>query len=90
METKHTATPWMQRGWEVKNMPTPGRQQEHIADCVEQADAAFIVRACNAHDQMRDALLTAERLLCGQSYNAAQLAEAVKQIRAALAKAGVA
>jgi hypothetical protein len=41
-----------------------------------------------AHDDLVKALLTAERFLTNQSYNAAQLAEAVTEIRAALSRAG--
>ncbi|MGZ3349142.1 MAG: hypothetical protein ACXU89_09380 [Xanthobacteraceae bacterium] len=52
------------------------------------ANAAFIVRACNAHDKLVEALLTSERFLTSRSYDARQLAEAIAEIRAALAAAG--
>lgn len=64
-ETKHTPTPWY-----VKNYGTHwnnpdiediavcyGDDDEHICDTVyEEADAAFIVRAVNSHEDLISAL----------------------------------
>lgn len=53
-----------------------------------RAEALRVEQLRDAAPDMLNALLTAERFLSGQSYNAAQLAEAVKEVRAAIAKAG--
>jgi hypothetical protein len=66
--TKHTPTPWFTQrdSWStvyIEARIRPGTLQE-IAACgptengsdEQEANAAFIVRACNAHEQLVDAL----------------------------------
>lgn len=62
MKTKHTPTPWiMQKGYMggfVVTTADQGRNEDFITGTsgdeayVSEANAAFIVRACNAHDEL--------------------------------------
>jgi len=70
METKHTPTPWKSNSMEI--FTDAGKSSKRIAFATGKAQgddnelaelkatAAFIVRACNAHDELVAAL---ERLL---------------------------
>ena len=100
MDTKHTPTPWRR----VENIvcgPSDG-YTDNIAACAHRIDAdqitnaAFIARACNAHDDLVAALV---RLLRATEADVEQCPEmdvltafetnsqAIQQARAALAKA---
>jgi hypothetical protein len=61
MDTKHTATPYWHSGNTIyQDSPKKTRKFERdcvkVAVCSFKSDAAFIVRACNAHDDLVDAL----------------------------------
>lgn len=98
----HTPTPW--RWWtsnsflrlssdvtgkdgDVLSAVTQGEDDPVLN--ISDADAEFIVRACNAHDELvtaADAML-AELLFRAEGYRSIPLSAAGKALRAALAKA---
>lgn len=93
MNTKHTPTPYFAEQDAVFSRERMHGDYAHrVASCgsvhgdpMNYADAAFIVRACNAHDDLVKALRnTAEALAHCMGDNYAIVIEA----RAALAKAG--
>lgn len=106
MEAKHTATPWKLAkhgaivGGTIREY-TNGTWQDQIAmACVVQddngdqlANAEFIVRACNAHDDLVKALQDLEPILNSAESNASGTAQweyvrdAVAAARAAIKKA---
>ncbi len=49
---KHTPTPWRQTKGEFEIVAEIKGEKKLIAVCSEKANAAFIVRACNAHDEL--------------------------------------
>jgi hypothetical protein len=55
MTTQHTLTPWQQAAFSSR-LITDSAGMSDIAQCERQSDAAFIVRACNAHDELVAAL----------------------------------
>lgn len=66
METKHTPGPWYQHRTKDKVYANVRSANVGcIADCgsrsdsIAQANAAFIVRACNSHDKLLEACKTA-------------------------------
>ncbi len=58
-QAQRTPGPWQRTGDKVF-IPIPN-ERLLIADCNQSANAAFIVKACNAHDDLLEAL----RLLAG-------------------------
>ena len=67
METSHTPGPWKQHATPGKIYASVrGADGRCVADCgsrsdvIAQANAEFIVRACNAHDDLLEALQRAE------------------------------
>lgn len=57
-ETKHTPTPWFATSGSIDGRDDVycTGQEGTIAQNVRPQDAAFIVRACNAHDKLVEAL----------------------------------
>jgi len=56
---KHTATPWSHREAYHKGEPVGFVVQSGVQglfDVDKEADAAFIVKACNAHEELVEAL----------------------------------
>lgn len=101
-ETKHTPGPWFagQHGlgaWFIGvEVPCKGpcTAATRLADVQSGADAEFIVRACNCHDDLLDAAKDAEAVLMGlhdSGGEAAALAiasyPALVSVQAAIAKA---
>lgn len=102
MNTTHTPTPWHTGGtFHYPNKPDTqnvwsaakhGDQSGHIVcEQAEIADAAFIVKACNAHDDLVAALMK----IAGSDERPGHVAyirkgEVARIARAALAKAGAA
>lgn len=81
MIEQHTATPWQQdEDWIVSGDGNPVAAAHMNAE----ANAAFIVRACNAHDDLVRALRHAVEAFEADNDKSWYVAEA----RAALAKAG--
>ena len=103
---QHTKTPWRvgapsQMGSVVADEPVPeiggSDAVEHygghlIAESIAPRNAEFIVRACNAHDQMVAALLVADKFMSGFEGDEMQegIDTKITQIRRALAAAGAA
>ena len=100
MKTKHTPLPWHFQDEYIRadseNMDDSGNV---VADVyckpstthaeIMEANAAFIVRACNSHDELVAALesMMPERIGYGQSMSIDMYLNAVDKARAALAKA---
>ena len=86
---EHTSTPWVTKdgvGW------YKGQQNQLVFQGVRHADADFIVRACNAHDDLVAALEACERWidLVTRGFGVHERLEAGHPLflaRAALAKA---
>lgn len=96
-QTAHTPTPWEACGNLVRTARTDVDPSGLlVCDCPANVgnrieDAAFIVRACNAHDDLVAALRKAEFTLQTLTSRTARERDAcVVEIRAALAKAGAA
>lgn len=54
---------------------------------LDQANAAFIVRACNSHDQLVEACHSAiAALVFAESYGGGEYPDAIRKVEAALAK----
>jgi hypothetical protein len=83
MTAKHTPWPWQIGNFTPSNIYTCSDGPVNVAECRRNADAQFIVRACNAHED----LIAAARAICepddGYSFDSRKL----KNLRAALAKA---
>lgn len=85
MTPEHTPTPWSVSGnmiWDANNY--------HVASCNVNNDAAFIVRACNAHDELVAACeeaIKAIELRISMQGAAGYLGNAYKKAKEALAKA---
>lgn len=95
MEAKHTATPFKTTTYKPGNrVRIWDKDESHIADIhgetVQEAEAtaAFIVRACNAHDDLVKALKLTAAICAGDNCTKSGLIEALELARAALAKAG--
>lgn len=58
--SKHTPLPWQADGEVVY---TTVGEDETVADCWEASDAEFIVRACNAHDDLLEACKAARSII---------------------------
>ena len=99
METSHTPGPWKQHATPGKIYASVrGADGRCVADCgsrsdvIAQANAEFIVRACNAHDDLLEALEACERAL-DEAYFAEPdgcgclACESLRKARAAIAKA---
>jgi signal transduction histidine kinase len=98
MTTKHTPTPWILDEERGKLMDADGEFVTHISltryvderrDPEAEANAAFIVRAVNAHEKLVAALRTAHYYLhdMREPPNAgAGFAETLRAVDAALAK----
>lgn len=60
MDQKHTPTPWqLNTHWSrssVKVFVDIGGVRTSFVECANPADGEFIVRACNAHEQLAAAL----------------------------------
>ncbi len=95
--SKHTETPWRSysgNGWhEIHIVTAPVGARHHIVATLPstyvthsqwQANAEFIVRACNTHQQLVDALKMAKGIFADAGYD-----EALAQVCAALEAAGV-
>lgn len=98
----HTPTPWEACGWDIRDMPTANdrggmsgglmiattRDSGHRTDQV--ANAAFIVRAVNAHDDLVSALKMADAWIRQAKLHGCKLPSdnTDARNRAALAKAG--
>jgi hypothetical protein len=90
--TEHTPTPWPKPEygndvgpndegfWEFWEIDGVGRFDI-------EANAAFIVRACNAHDQLVTALTDCVAVIVGDTSGPQQVQGIVAEARAALAKA---
>lgn len=99
-ETKHTPTPWRAdySGPASRAVEGPGGElialgamQSEDGD-TDEANVAFIVRACNAHDALVKALANLDAAACNLEPSPARaientFARAVKAARAAIAKA---
>ena len=97
---KHTPTPWNYssgmvwagRGEEIA-VARAARDDEATSPCERDANAEFIVRACNAHDELLEALrsivVDADRLIAETPRHALSQPYTVllDQARAAIAKA---
>lgn len=101
MEAKHTAGPWKLEyiGKTVRVVTDePGADYGDdvaVLPNTEQctADAAFIVRACNAHDELVEAAKSAEAIFARQKWvdgSTDPEAAALRKLRTALASAGAA
>ena len=100
-QTAHTPTPWKADSlqpivwspvgeYECREIIAETRDT-NIPNGTATANAAFIVRACNAHDDLVAALRKAEFTLQTLTSRTARERDAcVVEIRAALAKAGAA
>jgi len=94
----HTPTPWMVEADEdgVQCISHGGGRDGDIvtniryADRRGEADAAFIVRACNAHDELVALARYIEKLSSSPLQRDYVQPEVVQMARAALAKAGAA
>lgn len=88
MTTKHTPTPFRvtKGGFEIKEV---SNEAKLVAICTEKEYAAFIVRACNAHDELVSILdqLSAAIINDGNYYAENPIRLYVTKARAALAKA---
>lgn len=93
----HTPTPWYVQPF-ARGMPeiraANGAEIAEIFpfnfdadDPQTMANARYIVRACNAHDELVAALESAMAVLCGDEMNKSSLIKALTEGRAALAKA---
>ena len=108
MDLKHTPTPWkldphlfgqIESQDETKLIARAGRVEPvtDLDQCERAANAEFIVRACNSHDQLVAALWHAEAAL-SSCYDMTQWPadgttdqdKALSDVRAALAAAGAA
>lgn len=97
MEAKHTATPWRKEllgDGTVNVFGSDGYVCDMRSDDERaHADADLIVRACNAHDDLVKALEDAQSelqgilLTCSKADEEGAVTSAIKDIRAALAKA---
>ena len=101
MNTQHTPTPWIDETASNPLSSTDGRHyiwsdmdnenDKCVAIVPDEANAAFIVRACNAHDElvatMRQIVIEATE---SPNCDAVRVALILQQARAALAKAGAA
>ena len=69
-ETKHTPLPWKQSQMDPRHVDTLGGRmcidcsQSGASRYVDAANAAFIARACNVHDDLLAALKDAQQELC--------------------------
>ncbi len=59
------------------------------ASGVQEANAEFIVRACNSHDDLVKALKLCAAVCSGETMNKNGLIKALEAARSALAKAGI-
>lgn len=93
--TKHTPTPWAisSNGFNIYGPPDAEGQVTFVASIfrkpiqdIEDANAEFIVRACNAHDELLAACKATLKYLQYSSKHA-ENRELRKQIRAAVDKA---
>lgn len=96
----HTMTPWRTEHWSRHAATTvlvddasvlTGKRV--VAECEREEDAAFIVQACNSHDQLVAAAKTAAAVFASQKWldtSGDPEAVALRQLRAALAAAGAA
>ena len=86
---KHTPGPWRTNGQEIVQ-PRPNNAPMSIATCsfsaenkpICGANAAFIVRACNSHEAMLEALL-----LVNENNDGVLTLDAIQAVRAAIAQA---
>jgi len=76
METKHTPTPWgivdctnKGKGFTIQS-PLAHYSNCNVASYVGLNDASFIVRACNAHDELVSALMDIHPTIANDSYRA--------------------
>jgi hypothetical protein len=87
---KHSPLPWVKsseksedyfyHGWFILDA-----KNHSVADCIQEDESAeFIVRACNSHYELLEALMLADALLSGKNMNK-QIVE--KKVKAAIAKA---
>lgn len=102
VKVKHTPTPWgmalekdgSTRVYELHEWSKTYPNDSHIVgESVDEADAAFIIKACNAHDELLSALHLARRIITNnvpeylvEAWNANRDRH-LAQIDAALAKA---
>jgi hypothetical protein len=98
MNALHTPTPWFDDGRGAIYVPDPDNDLGGIVVAnVKAADATFIVRACNAHDDLVAAARKTLEWFDRESDHAVSFADRVQlcgdaetMLRAALAKAGAA
>lgn len=86
-EVKHTPTPWEVNGLEIQ---ATNREETFIAEVFNEnesakANAQFIVKAVNCHDELIEAL--AHLIACADC-KAPELPEALENARKTLKKAG--
>jgi hypothetical protein len=100
MEAKHTATPWKwttgegtkTAGGRIESDTSAFGLETHIADMVTvnqnlKADAEFIVRACNMHEELVTALKNAgQELLALDNGKRPSVSARIEEVRRALAK----
>ena len=82
--SKHTPLPWQADGEVVY---TTVGEDETVADCWEASDAEFIVRACNAHDELLAACKAMQIVLRSGPTTGKDLSYELGLARAAIAKA---
>lgn len=93
MNTQHTPTPW-----KVDGMDVVSPSEMIVVGCLQwcgedrggegEANAAFIVKACNAHDELVAALRDVVDTCDSGDYYGAPSAGAMQLARDALAKVG--
>jgi hypothetical protein len=103
MEAKHTPTPWRVidnepgNGYGSMDIAPLLIEGEFFAVAAiigdvaridPQANAAYIVRACNSHAALVEALKACAGVLSGEGMSKSSLVDALEKTRAALALAG--
>ena len=79
---KHTATPYHYKGDAVAYNIKP-ENGSTVAMCAEEANAAFIVKACNTHDEL---VLQAKAVLAVYTHQISG-SDVLQQLEKAIAKA---
>ena len=77
----HTPTPWHRMATSPQRIESESGSDK-VAQCTSAANAAFIVRACNAHDELVAALTALLRIQSPSMQNVTEMQAA----RAVLAK----
>lgn len=93
MEAKHTPTPWRAQNYNPQRMHTGlfGSDDKLITYFLitpSKADEQFMLRACNSHSALVEALKACAGVLSGEGMSKSSLVDALEKTLAALALAG--